>query len=396
MVYDLTDNMMNIPLYYIWKNFLARKLTTGITIAGIALVVFVFAAVLMMADGIQQTLSSTGSNDNVVITRKSSSGEITSIIDRATADLISTMPMIQKDETGKPLLTSDAVTILNAPKKDGGGLSNLAVRGVSENALKIRNKITIISGRMFTFGARELIVGKAIEERFSNIAIGNTIKFAGDNWVIVGIMDAEKSAFESELWCDANQLIQAFNRVDYSTLTFRISDNANIEQLKAIFAGDKRLNQYEPENERKYFEKQSEAMRLFIQVLGITITVIFSVGAMIGAMITMYAAVANRTTEIGTLRALGFQRLSILIAFLVESLITAFIGGFIGIGLASILQFYSISTLNFGSFSELSFSFALTSNVIQGALTFTGIMGFIGGFLPAVKASRMSILSALR
>ena len=396
MVYDLTDNMMNIPLYYIWKNFLARKLTTGITIAGIALVVFVFAAVLMMADGIQQTLSSTGSNDNVVITRKSSSGEITSIIDRATADLISTMPMIQKDETGKPLLTSDAVTILNAPKKDGGGLSNLAVRGVSENALKIRNKITIISGRMFTFGARELIVGKAIEERFSNIAIGNTIKFAGDNWVIVGIMDAEKSAFESELWCDANQLIQAFNRVDYSTLTFRISDNANIEQLKALFAGDKRLNQYEPENERKYFEKQSEAMRLFIQILGITITVIFSVGAMIGAMITMYAAVANRTTEIGTLRALGFQRMSILIAFLVESLITAFIGGFIGIGLASILQFYSISTLNFGSFSELSFSFALTSNVIQGALTFTGIMGFIGGFLPAVKASRMSILSALR
>ena len=249
---------------------------------------------------------------------------------------------------------------------------------------------------MFTFGARELIVGKAIEERFSNIAIGNTIKFAGDNWVIVGIMDAEKSAFESELWCDANQLIQAFNRVDYSTLTFRISDNANIEQLKALFAGDKRLNQYEPENERKYFEKQSEAMRLFIQILGITITVIFSVGAMIGAMITMYAAVANRTTEIGTLRALGFQRMSILIAFLVESLITAFIGGFIGIGLASILQFYSISTLNFGSFSELSFSFALTSNVIQGALTFTGIMGFIGGFLPAVKASRMSILSALR
>jgi ABC-type antimicrobial peptide transport system permease subunit len=349
-----------------------------------------------MADGIQQTLSSTGSNDNVVITRKSSSGEITSIIDRATADLISTMPMIQKDETGKPLLTSDAVTIINAPKKDGGGLSNLAVRGVSENALKIRNKITIISGRMFTFGARELIVGKAIEERFSNIAIGNTIKFAGDNWVIVGIMDAEKSGFESELWCDASQLIQAFNRVDYSTLTFRISDNANIEQLKALFAGDKRLNQYEPENERKYFEKQSEAMRLFIQILGITITIIFSVGAMIGAMITMYAAVANRTTEIGTLRALGFQRMSILIAFLVESLITAFIGGFIGIGLASILQFYSISTLNFGSFSELSFSFALTSNVIQGALTFTGIMGFIGGFLPAVKASRMSILAALR
>jgi ABC-type antimicrobial peptide transport system permease subunit len=166
--------------------------------------------------------------------------------------------------------------------------------------------------------------------------------------------------------------------------------------MKILFAGDKRLNQYEPENERRYFEKQSEAMRMFIQILGITITVIFSVGAMIGAMITMYAAVANRTTEIGTLRALGFGRGSILIAFLIESIITALLGGIIGIGLASILQFFSISTLNFGSFTELSFSFSMTSSVFSGSMIFSLVMGFVGGFLPALKASRMSILSALR
>ena len=386
---------MNIPFYYILKNFVARKLTAGITIGGIALVVFVFAAVLMMADGIRKTLATTGSEDNVVITRKSSTGEITSIIDRTTADLISTLQFVQKDEKGNALMTYDGVTVINAPKKDGG-ISNLAVRGVSETAMSIRNKITIVKGRMFTFGSRELIVGTALVKTFDKIDIGDKIKFGGDDWTIVGEMEAEKSGFESELWCDVGQLQLAMNRDAFSTLTFRKTSDADIEMMKIMFAGDKRLNQYEPENERRYFEKQSEAMRMFIQILGITITVIFSLGAMIGAMITMYAAVANRTTEIGTLRALGFGRSSILTAFLIESIITALLGGIIGIGLASILQFFSISTLNFGSFTELSFSFSMTSSVFSGSMIFSLLMGIIGGFLPALKASRMSILSALR
>ena len=386
---------MNIPFYYILKNFVARKLTAGITIGGIALVVFVFAAVLMMADGIRKTLATTGSEDNVVITRKSSTGEITSIIDRTTADLISTLQFVQKDEKGNALMTYDGVTVINAPKKDGG-ISNLAVRGVSETAMSIRNKITIVKGRMFTFGSRELIVGTALVKTFDKIDIGDKIKFGGDDWTIVGEMEAEKSGFESELWCDVRQLLLAMNRDAFSTLTFRKTSDADIEMMKIMFAGDKRLNQYEPENERRYFEKQSEAMRMFIQILGITITVIFSLGAMIGAMITMYAAVANRTTEIGTLRALGFGRSSILTAFLIESIITALLGGIIGIGLASILQFFSISTLNFGSFTELSFSFSMTSSVFSGSMIFSLLMGIIGGFLPALKASRMSILSALR
>ncbi len=386
---------MNIPFYYILKNFVARKLTAGITIGGIALVVFVFAAVLMMADGIRKTLATTGSEDNVVITRKSSTGEITSIIDRTTADLISTLQFVQKDEKGNALMTYDGVTVINAPKKDGG-ISNLAVRGVSETAMSIRNKITIVKGRMFTFGSRELIVGTALVKTFDKIDIGDKIKFGGDDWTIVGEMEAEKSGFESELWCDVRQLQLAMNRDAFSTLTFRKTSDADIEMMKIMFAGDKRLNQYEPENERRYFEKQSEAMRMFIQILGITITVIFSLGAMIGAMITMYAAVANRTTEIGTLRALGFGRSSILTAFLIESIITALLGGIIGIGLASLLQFFSISTLNFGSFTELSFSFSMTSSVFSGSMIFSLLMGIIGGFLPALKASRMSILSALR
>lgn len=386
---------MKIPLYYIWKNFRSRKLTTGITIAGISLVVFVFAAVLMMAGGIKQTLSSTGAADNVIITRKSSTGEITSIIDRATTDLISTMPYVRKDASGKAMMTNDAVTIINAPKK-GGGLSNLTVRGVSEAAMTIRNKITITKGKMFTFGSRELIVGKSIASKFENVSVGDKIKFAGDYWTIVGEMDAEKSGFESELWCDALQLMQVFNRDAYSTLTFKQTPNSTIEQMKASFAGDKRLNQFEPENEQRYYEKQSEMMRLFIEILGITITIIFSVGAIIGAVITMYASVANRTTEIGTLRALGFQRFSVMTAFLIEAVVTSLIGGIVGLLIASLLQFFTISTLNFASFAELSFSFTLSPEDIAWSLFFSVLMGILGGFLPSLRAARMNILAALR
>lgn len=386
---------MKIPLYYIWKNFRSRKLTTGITIAGISLVVFVFAAVLMMAGGIKQTLSSTGAADNVIVTRKSSTGEVTSIIDRAAADLISTMPYVRKDASGKAMMSNDAVTIINAPKR-GGGMSNLTIRGISEPSMTIRNKVTITKGRMFTFGSRELIVGNAIATKFENVNIGDKIKFAGDYWTIVGQMDVEKSGFESELWCDAIQLMQVFNRDAYSTLTFKQTPNSTIEQMKASFAGDKRLNQFEPENEQRYYEKQSEMMRLFIEILGITITIIFSVGAIIGAVITMYASVANRTSEIGTLRALGFQRLSVMTAFLIEAIITSLLGGIAGLFIASFLQFFTISTLNFASFAELSFSFTLEPIDIAWSLGFSLLMGILGGFLPSLRAARMNILAALR
>ncbi|MBL7973370.1 MAG: ABC transporter permease [Candidatus Kapabacteria bacterium] len=387
---------MKIPFSYIYRNFLARKLTTFITVGGIALTVFIFAAVLMLAYGVEKTLVATGATNNVIVTRKASNGEISSIIDRETGNTILTLPAIAKSPDGKPLATADGVVVINLTKKSGG-LSNVVVRGVQPAAFTIREKVKITQGKQFTWGSRELVVGKAIMERFEGAGLGEKIKMAGDMWTIVGVIEADGSGFDSEMWGDVEQLQQAFNRTSsFSTLTFRINDPSSIEALKMKFAGDPRLNQFEPEIEQTYYAKQSEMMALFINILGITITIIFSIGAIIGAMITMYAAVANRTTEVGTLRALGFQRGSILFAFLTESLLLSITGGLVGLVLASFLQFFTISTLNFASFSELAFSFALSPSIVITSLVFTLIMGFTGGFLPSWRASRLKIIEALR
>ncbi len=387
---------MKIPLKYILRNFMARKLTTFITIAGIALVVFVFTAVLMMAFGIQKTLVSTGSADNVMITRKAANAEISSIIGPDVQNVIRTLPHIAKEPDGNLVISDEPVVIVNL-EKQGGGVSNITVRGVSPEINQLRPQVKIIKGRMFTLGLRELIVGDAIAKRFPGAHLGSYIKFAGDNWKIVGIFTTNGSGFDSEIWGDALQLLSAFNRGStVSTVTLKLDNPENYDAFKKAFNSDLRLQQYEPIIEQKYFAQQSEMLSTFIRVLGIFITIIFSLGATIGATITMYSAVANRTVEIGTLRSLGFNRRSILAAFLLESLLITLAGGAIGIFLASFLQFFSISTLNFSSFSELAFSFALSPSIIVSSLVFAIIMGFVGGFLPSVRAARMNIVTALR
>jgi putative ABC transport system permease protein len=256
--------------------------------------------------------------------------------------------------------------------------------------------VKITEGRMFNWGAREVIAGAGITKRFVGAQIGEKIKFGGDVWTVVGLFDAAGSGFDSELWGDLNQIADAFRRSSFSTVTVRLKDPDDLASVTRAFEGDNRLQYFVGKREKKFFEEQSEMMATFIRILGIFITVIFSTGSTIGAMITMYGSVANRTTEIGTLRALGFFRRSILIAFLLESLALAFAGGLVGLGFASVLQFFSISTLNFGSFSELAFSFALSPSIVATSLGFSLLMGLLGGFLPAVRAARLDIIKALR
>ena len=387
---------MKIPLKYTLRNLLTRRLTTGITILGIALVVFVFSAVLMMAYGVQKTLVSTGSADNVLVARKAANGEISSIIDRETADVILTLPHVAKTPEGGPLASGEPVVVINLSKVEGGGMSNVTVRGVSPQVFTLRPQVRLKEGRMFKWGSRELITGTAIEKRFAGSKIGDVVRFAGDNWTVVGIFDSDGSGFDSEMWGDADQLLDAFNRRSFSTLTFRLDPPGSFKEFTAAFDKEPRLQQFEPKIERVYFEEQSELMAGFIRILGIFITVIFSAGSTIGAMITMYAAVANRTIEVGTLRALGFRRRSILVAFLTESVLLSLIGGFVGLILASFLQFFTVSTLNFGSFSELAFSFALSPQIVFSSLVFALFMGLLGGFLPSVRAARLNIVNALR
>ncbi|MCB0745162.1 MAG: FtsX-like permease family protein, partial [Ignavibacteriae bacterium] len=281
--------------------------------------------------------------------------------------------------------------------KSDGAVSNITVRGVSPEIQNLRPQVKLKNGNWFKFGTRELIVGSSINSRFEGAKVGDKIKFAGDFWDIVGVFEADGSGFESEFWGDALQLSDAFNRgSSASTVTLKLENAANFNSFKTAFESDIRLKEFEPKIERKFFEEQSELLSNFIRILGIFITIIFSLGATIGASITMYAAVANRTVEIGTLRALGFRRSSILIVFLFESLLISLIGGLIGLAFASFLQFYSISTLNFASFAELQFGFALTPSIAISSLIFAAAMGIIGGFFPSVRAARLKIISALR
>ena len=384
-----------IPIRYIVRSFTSRRLTTSMTVLGIALVVFVFSAVLMMAHGVQQTLRATGSDENVLVLRKAANSETLSILDREIASIITGMPQVARSAGGSPLSSKEAVVIINMGKT-AGGMSNVTVRGVETAAFELRRQVQLIEGRMFRWGAREIIVGNSIAQRFIGARIGERIKFGGDFWSVVGIFDSGGSGFDSEIWGDSNQIMDAFKRSSYSTLTLRLRDPGEFGKFVATFQADNRLLQFDPKTERRFFEEQSEMMATFIRILGLFITAIFSLGSIIGAMITMYGAVANRTAEIATLRALGFLRRSILLAFLGESFLISLSGGMLGLLPASCLQFLTISTLNFASFAELAFSFSLSPSIAAASVGFALIIGLSGGFLPALRAARLSPVTGLR
>ena len=387
---------MKIPISYNVRNLWARRLTTSLTVTGITLVVFVFAAVLMLAEGVKQTLVSTGSDDNVIIVRKSAQSELVSAIGRENSSIISTFPEVALGVDGKPMATADVVTIVNLSKKGTHDMANVPVRGVSTGAIAMRPQVKMKEGRMFQQGSLEVIVSDGIASAFEGAALGQTLQIGTGHWSIVGVFDAGRSGFGSEIWADADQLMLIFNRPVYSSLTVKLKSVNDFDALKNRMESDQRLAELDPKREKEFYEEQSQGMAVFIRVLGLIITIIFSAGAMIGAMITMYAAVANRTVEIGTLRALGFRRRSILSAFLLEAMTLSLIGGGLGLLLASFLEFVSFSTTNFTSFTELAFGFHLTPTIALSTLIFSIVMGVIGGFLPAVRAARLNIISALR
>ena len=385
---------MKIPLLYSLRNLWTRRLTTVLTASGMALVVFVFAAILMLAEGLRKTLVETGSYDNVVVIRKAAVSEVQSGVDRLQASIVETQPEVALGSEGQRLLSKELVVLITLPRRGSDKPSNVVIRGIGGSSLNLRPQIKLIEGRMPRPGSSEIIAGQSIAKRFKGGGVGETLRFAMRDWTVVGVFDAGNTGFSSEIWGDVDQLMQAFRRPVYSSVIFKLRDSSEFEAVKSRLEHDPRLT-LDALRETKYYEKQSEMMAKFLRILGISLTLIFSIGAIIGAMITMYAAVANRTNEIGTMRALGFQRVSILTSFLMESLFLAFIGGCIGLFFASFLQFFTVSTMNWQTFSELAFSFSLTLEIISIALLFALIMGFIGGVLPAFRAARMNIVDAL-
>ncbi|PKN36143.1 MAG: multidrug ABC transporter permease [Deltaproteobacteria bacterium HGW-Deltaproteobacteria-19] len=386
---------MAVPFSYSLRNLWTRRLTTILTVSGMALVVFVFATILMLAEGLQKTLVETGSYDNVVVIRKGSGSEVMSGVDRQQASVVEVQPEVAVGPDGRRMLVKELVVLIALPKRDSGQKSNVVLRGIMEASPVLRPQVKLVAGRLPRMGTTEVMAGMGIVRGFRGVGLGETLCCGLRNWRIVGLFDAGTTGFNSEIWGDADQFMQAFRRPVYSSVLFKLRESSEFDAMKARIETDPRLT-LEARRETRYYLDQSEAMAKFLRILGLSLTIIFSLGAVIGAMITMYSAVANRTAEIGTLRALGFQRRSILLAFLVESLLLGFLGGAVGLFFASFMQFVSVSTMNFQTFAELAFSFTLSPAIAVEAMLFSLGMGFVGGVLPAFQAARLNIVDALR
>jgi ABC-type antimicrobial peptide transport system permease subunit len=360
-----------------------------------ALVVYVFATVLMLTEGLKQTLVATGSDDNVVLIRQGAETEVQSSIEREQAAIIESAPEIAYAPNGTKLASKEVMVLMTLPKRGSDKPSNVTIRGLSEKGLALRPQVRLLEGRMFRPGSSEIVAGRKIAEHFKGAGMGETIRFGLRDWTVVGVTDAGNTAFSSEIWGDAEQLMQAFRRTAYSAVVAKLADVSLLEHFRVRIESDPRMK-VEAKRETVFYAEQSEMLANFLKILGMTLSVIFSLGAIIGAVITMYGAVASRTREIGTLRALGFRRGGILSAFLFESSLLGLIGGLVGVALASTMRFLTVSTLNWQTFSELAFTFTLTPVIAFQSLAFSLFMGLVGGLLPAFRAARMDLIEALR
>jgi putative ABC transport system permease protein len=388
--------MNSLPFAYVLRNLWVRRVTTALTAGGMALVVYTFATVMMMSEGIRATLVATGQPDNLLLLRKGSSSEINSTVDRVQAGILETLPGIASGADGRPLLVKETVVLNSLTKRDSGKPSNVTMRGSTAVALALRPQVRLVQGRLFRPGTAEVIVGRSVVDGFKGAGLGQTLRFGSRDWRVVGVFDAAHTGFDSEIWGDVDLMMQSFRRGAYSTVVMRLAGGAPaMAAAQDWVAADPRLT-VDAKPEIAFYEAQSEALAKFIRILGTSLSIIFSIGAVVGAMITMFAAVAQRTGEIGTLRALGFRRGAVLRAFLVESLLLSLVGGVLGLIAASAMQAVHISTTNFQTFAELAFSFRLTPAIAVQTLLFALAMGLVGGFVPAWRAARLKIVDALR
>lgn len=384
-----------VPLHYIARNLWVRRVTTLLTAAGMALVVYTFATVLMMSEGIRATLVATGQPDNVLVLRKGAGAEINSGVDRVQAGILEALPGVATGPHGQPLVSKETVVLNSLPKLGSGKPSHVTMRGMGPAGPALRPGVRLAEGRWFRPGTAEIVVGSAVASGFAGTQVGETLRFGGRDWRIVGRFDAGKTGFDSEIWGDAELMMQSYRRGGYSTVVFRLADRTGFARLQAAVAADQRL-QVDAKPEIRFYEEQSEALAKFIRILGTVLSVIFSIGAIVGAMITMFASVAQRVGEIGTLRALGFRRSAVLLAFLAESLLLSAVGGVLGLAAASTMQAVDISTTNIQTFAELAFRFQLTPGIAAQTLVFALAMGLVGGFFPAWRAARLKIVDCLR
>lgn len=380
-------NLRNIP---------QRWGTACVAIFGVACVVGVFIGVLSMASGFQRTMVNAGADDTLVVMRAGANSEMSSGLSYEQTQLIANLSGIAKVD-GRPISSPELFVVVDVPKRTTNTSANVPLRGVEPMAFQVREMFKIIEGRNFEPGKHELIVGRGAQAQFANLAVGSTIKFGQTEWRVVGVFEAGGGLSESELWCDAKILQTAYRRGNsYQTIRVKLSDKNNLDAFKAAVAADPKFTM-DVKRETDYLAAQSEPLSKFIRMVGYPLAYLMALGAIFGAVNTMYTSVASRTREIATLRALGFGSLPVAISTLVESLVLAFIGGLLG-SLIVYVAFngYTVSTLNFASFSQVVFDFAVTPDLLLQGILFAVVIGVLGGFFPAIRAARLPVATALR
>lgn len=385
---------MGIFFAYTLRHLFTRRTTSLLAIMGVGLVVFMFVGVLMLAYGVEHTLVHTGSAENVLVLRKGAITEIGSGLYREQAAILRTLPEMAIEDD-HPLFSPEIVVLINLVKRGTDTVGNVTLRGGSADSFRIRPQVKLVKGRPWRPGTNEVVTGREIARRFQHADIGQTLRFGRQTWTVVGVFEANGSGFESEMWGDAERFMDAFGRTYYSSAIFPLRDPSLFATLQDRIEHDPRLP-LSIIRERDYYQSRSGTLTNFIRTLGLMLTGLFSAGASLGAMITLYGAVANRTTEIGTLRALGFTQGTIFTIFVCEAILIGLAGSVLGILSASLLQFTSLSTINYATMSELAYGFLLTPSIALRGMLFGIVMAMLGGLLPAIRAMRTDLTQALR
>jgi putative ABC transport system permease protein len=387
---------MALPLAYNVRNVRIRWQVTLLAVFGVALVVAVFAVLMSMSEGFASALRSTGRPDNAMIVQRGSGSELTSAVPLADRNMIVVDDRVARDASGQPLASWEWVVVLGLPKITDGMPANVTLRAVTPRAFEVRGGITVVEGRSFTPGLDEVIVGRKLTSRIRGLAIGSEVPYQQKRFKIVGLFESTGGAFESEIWGDFDTFGAIFQRgAGSNSLVVRMRDPATIPELDRWIRAQPQM-QLQALSEKRYYEEQAGPLARTLRGLATFVAVVMGIGAVFGAINTMYAIVSARTREIGTLRALGFSRRSILASFLIESVILAAIGGAIGCLLAFPMNGFSTGTGQTQSFSEIAFAFRITPGIVATGMTFAVLMGVLGGLLPALRAARMPITSALR
>lgn len=388
---------MFVPLSYNVRSLLVRKATTFAAAFGIALVVFVLATSLMLSRGIEQTMISTGARDRALVLRKGADTELASGITPDKANLVVAAPGVKRQD-GQAVVASEVVVVIAQEKLGSGGkVSNVQVRGVQPMSYTLRKELKITQGRPATPGTDEAVIGSNIAGNYAGMELGQSFELKKNRRVtVVGIFDAGGSAFDSEVWVDVDTLRATFGREGLtSSMLVQLESEGIYDVFSDAIEHDKQLD-LDAFRELEYYEKQSEGTSIFITAIGVLIAIFFSMGAMIGATITMYAAVSQRSREIGTLQALGFSRFAILVSFVFEAIVLALGGGLVGVLASLLMGTVRLSMMNFATWQEISFSFDPAPGILLSALIAGGFMGFLGGLFPAIRAARLSPIEAMR